>query len=139
MSVPKRRLVSLLDTAPKKPLKPSEFTAADRALIRNVHAYMPGDTLLAALNERLLADRGGAAVPYTMEQLHDEIRDTPSTPKGGHDWATLRKLLASARKNGVLTGITRQVIDDFAVVYSLSSAQVVRLKDVILSRDEESL
>lgn len=113
------------------------FTAADKALIKSVASYMPPRQLLAVLNERLLADLGPDVEPYTMEQLHAEMRTSPA-PANADDWAGLRKLLAKARRDGVLQLVTGQVIDDFAVVFSLSSAQVLRLKDVVLSAREDA-
>jgi hypothetical protein len=53
-------------------------------------------------------------------------------PAGGHDWSSLRKLVAKARRDGVLERVTRQVIDDFAVVFSLNARQVLNLHDVLL-------
>jgi hypothetical protein len=99
---------------------------------------MPAEQLLRLLNERLVCDLGADAKPYTMEQLYAEIGDAAgAVPVGGHDWASLRKLLAKARRAGVLSPITEQVINDFAVVFSLNTRQVLRLKDIIL-RTEES-
>lgn len=127
-----RRVVNLLDAPPKKPLKPRPFTPAEKALIQKVHGFMPAQQLLGILNERLVCDLGDRAVPYTMEQLYAEIGDVAAAPAGGHDWASLRKLLANARRKGLLGSIGAQAIDDFAVVFSLSAGQVVRLKDVVL-------
>lgn len=114
-----------------------EFTAADKSLIRSVQGYMPPRQLLGILNERLVADLGPDAEPYTMEQLHAELQTAPGSAGAG-DWASLRKLLAQARRQGVLEAVTPQLIDDFAVVFSLSPAQVLRLKDVVLSAKENA-
>lgn len=118
--------------------KPRQFTAADKALIRKVHGYMSAQQLLDLLNERLVADLGDEETRYTIEQLYTEIGEVDTTPAGGHDWQSLRKLLAKAKREGVLDTITRQVIDDFAVVFSLSSGQVLRLQDVLLRAKDES-
>lgn len=117
--------------------KPRAFTPSDKALIRRVHGYMPAQQLLEVLNERLACDLGPDETPYEMEQLYTEIGETDVAPAGGHDWSSLRKLLAKAKRDKVLDGITRQVIDDFAVVFSLTSAQVLRLQDVLLRAKEE--
>lgn len=109
------------------------FTAAERSLIRKVHGFMPPRQLLDILNERLLSDLGPDAAPYTMEQLFQEIGEAAIAPAGGHDWASLRKLLTKARSDGVLDRITERVIDDFAVVYRLNTKQTLTLKDVILN------
>lgn len=118
------------------------FSAAEKALIRKVHGFMPAAQLLALVNERLACDMGPDADPYTMEQLHQEIGDVPSAPVQGsaggpRDWSGLRKLLAQARRNGTLKSIDERVIDDFAVVYSLNPKQVLGLKDVVLKAAEE--
>lgn len=123
--------------APGAAAGPREFTAADKSLIRSVAAYMSPRQLLGILNERLLADLGPDAEQYTMEQLHEELHANPA-PARADDWAGLRKLLAAARREGVIEKVTVQVIDDFAVVFSLTSAQVLRLKDVVLSAREDA-
>jgi len=113
------------------------FTAAERSLIKRVHGYMLPQQLLDILNERLVCDLGPDAERYNMEQLYAEIGDIPvAVTAGGHDWPGLRKLLARASQAGVLDGITEQVINDFAVVFSLNDKQVLVLKDIILPRKE---
>jgi len=116
-----------------------DFPPADKALIRRVHGYMSPLQLLGILNERLACDVGHAENPFTIEQLHAEIASVSSAvPAHGNDWATLRKMLAKARRAGVLDQINEQVINDFAVVYSLNQKQVLTLKDIILqARAEE--
>lgn len=111
--------------------KQRPFTAAEKALIKKVHGYMPAAQLLEVLNDRLEADMPSAE-PYTMDQLHAEIGDAAGDGDDTQDWTSLRKLVANARKDGLLDRITRQVIDDFAVVYQLSAGQVLRLQDVLL-------
>ncbi len=125
-----KRVVSLLDP------KARAFTPGEKALIRKVHGYMPALQLLAVLNERLLCDAGPDAVRYTIEQLYAEIGAADVTPAVGHDWASLRRLVAKARREGVLAAVTAQVIEDFAAVFSLSSGQVLRLQDVLLRAKE---
>lgn len=113
------------------------FGAADKALIRSVHAYMPTAQLLGVLNARLLADDERAA-PYTLEQLQTEIHTLASDgPSGGNDWASLRKTLATARASGLLDAVTEQALQDFCVVFSLSPAQAVRLKDIVTDAQGE--
>jgi len=115
-----------------------EFTPAEKALIRKVHGYMPAEQLLGILNERMASDLGVDAIPYTMEQLYAEIGvESGTVPSGGHDWASLRKLLAKAERSGVLASVSEQVIDDFSVVYSLNMRQVLSLKDIVLRAKEE--
>lgn len=124
--------------APAKTLKPREFTSADKALIRRVHGYMAPLQLLGILNERLSCDLGDAAVLYTIDQLKAEIASvTTAVPATGNDWGTLRKLVAKARRQGVLDLVNEQVINDFAVVYSLNQKQVMTIKDILLNGDEE--
>ncbi len=136
-SNPNRRTpLSVVPTNPAQ--KPSVFTAADKALIRKVHGYMAPLQLLGILNERLICDQGGSAVLYTIDQLKAEIASvTTAVPSSGNDWGTLRKLLAKARREGVLDQINEQVINDFAVVYSLNQKQVMTLKDILLNGEDE--
>lgn len=129
-SIARIRDVSLLKD------KPRPFTPADKALIKKVHGYMPAQQLLEVLNDRLEADLGPDEEQYTMEQLYAEIGEVAEVPAGGHDWSSLRKLLAKAKRDGSLEAVSRQVIDDFAVVFSLTSAQVLRLQDVLLRAKE---
>lgn len=113
------------------------FTPADKALIHKVHGYMPAQHLLDLLNERLAADRGPDETPHSMEQLYAEIGTTQDVEHvGEHDWSSLRKLVSGAKRSGVLDLVTRQVIDDFAVVFSLSARQVLQLHDVLLKAKE---
>lgn len=113
------------------------FTAADNGLIKKMHGFMPAQQLLDILNERLVCDLGPDATLYTMDQLYAEIGDHVAVPVGGHDWPSLRKLLAKAERDGVLGLIDEQTINDFAVVFSLNSKQVMVLKDIILQAKEE--
>jgi len=102
-------------------------------LIRKVHGYMPAQQLLDLLNERLLSDLGPDARPYTMQQLYAETgEESPAAQQGEHDWASLRKLLMRAKVAGVLDTITEQIINDFAVVFSLNPKQLFSLKDIVL-------
>jgi len=118
-------------------LTPREFTASDKSLIQKVHGFMTAEQLLKLLNDRLLADVGNTIPPYTMEQLYKETDGTgKAIPKGGHDWGTLRKLLNKARQDGILGKINEQVINDFAIVFSLNPRQVLVLKDSLLQKDE---
>ena len=115
-----------------------DFTAADKALVHRVYGYMPPLQLLGILNARLAGDVGAGAALYTMDQLKAEIAKVaiPNTG-GGSDWGALRKLLAKARREGVLDLINNQVIDDFAVVYSLNQKQVMSLKDIFIAGESE--
>ena len=115
-----------------------DFTAADKALIRRVHGYMPSLQLLEILNGRLAGDVGIGAVLYTMDQLKAEVASvTAPGAVHGNDWGALRKLLAKARREGLLDLINEQVINDFAVVYSLNQKQVMTLKDIFLNGEGE--
>jgi hypothetical protein len=126
------------DHASSKPDAARGFTEADRSLIRKIHGYMPRMQLLSILNDRLRADIGSDAPPYTIEQLHAEIAALPGAKPGGdHGWAGLRKLLAQARRAGTLDRINEQVINDFAVVFSLSPKHLMRLKDILHQPEED--
>lgn len=118
--------------------KPQDFTAADKALIRRVHPHMNQLQLLGILNTRLTCDSGDRIPPYTIDQLRSEIASvSTAVPAGGNDWGSLRKLLTKARRAGALDGVDEQVINDFAVVFSLNQKQVLILKDIVLQREEE--
>lgn len=114
------------------------FTPADQALIRSMHRRMPAASLLQLLNARLEADLGPDAPRYSLDQLKTHLEqalgpaaDEP-TELPPDDWGALRKLLREAGRKGVLQRIDAQVIDDFAVIFGLSAAQVLHLKDVLL-------
>jgi hypothetical protein len=114
------------------------FTEAEKSLIRRIHGYLPPLQLLAILNDRLRSDLGPDAAPYTVEQLHAEIAALPGAkPGANHAWAGLRKLLAQAKQAGTLEEINEQVINDFAVVFSLSPKELMRLKDILLQPAED--
>jgi len=109
------------------------FTAAELSLIQRVHAVMPLPQLLAILNERLMADLGPDAAPYTLEQLHATVSGwSGAGTLGPNDWAATRKFLANARRQGILDRIDDSVINAFAVVFQLAPKQVLLLKDVVL-------
>ncbi len=113
------------------PLLPARaFTVADKALIKQVHRFMPAEQLLGVLNQRLVADLGAKAAPYSMDQLRTELRQQPPADGAG-DWATLRRTLSRARRSGLLERLTPQLQADFAVVFSLTPAQELRLRDAI--------
>ena len=107
-------------------------------MIRRLHSLLAPKAILDVLNERLVADLGSGASPYTMEQLHAELRVVAAPTAAAGDWAGLRKLIAHARDNGMLARVDAQLIDDFSVIYQLSPAQVLRLKDVLLSAKDDT-
>jgi hypothetical protein len=122
----------------RNPQPARSFTDAERSLIRKIHGYLPPLQLLGILNDRLRSDLGPEAQPYTIEQLHTEIAAMPGARTGRNNgWAGLRKLLTQARRDGVLDRIDEQVINDFAIVFSLSPKQLMRLKDILLQAQEE--
>lgn len=129
---PAARRLGPVTTAAKVAGASRDFTTAEKALIRKVHGYMPPLQLLALLNERLQADLGDAASLYTIDQLHAEISSLPGGGLDAGDWSGLRKYLAQARRDGLLQTLTAQIVDDFTVVFALSSAQQLRLKDIVL-------
>jgi hypothetical protein len=117
---------------------PREFTAADRSLIKRVSKFMSASQLLKILNERLQADANEPDIAYTLDQLQHEIAANGELrAAGGRDWPSLRKSLAKARRDGTLTQINEQVINDFAVVFQLNAKQVLELKDIVLAAAEE--
>ena len=123
---------------PRNPHPARAFTEAEQSLIRKVHGYLPPMQLLSILNDRLRSDLGPDAQPYTIEQLHAEIVAAPgSRLAGDRGWGSLRKLLAQARRAGTLDQVNEQVINDFAVVFSLSPKHLMRLKDILLHQVED--
>ena len=121
-----------------QPLAIPQRRRKDKALIRRVHGYMPPLQLLGILTGRLAGDVGAGAVLYTMDLLKTEIASaTAPGAMDGNDWGALRKLLAKARREGILDLINEQVINDFAVVYSLNQKQVMTLKDILLNGEDE--
>jgi hypothetical protein len=124
-------------TPASKPVAvPRSFSQAERALIGKLHAHMPAEQLLDILNTRLVADAGARAVPFTTQQLQEEVARHLDAAVADGDWGGLRKLIARARHAGLLQTITLQLVDDFSVVFRLSPAQHMRLRDVIKSAQE---
>jgi hypothetical protein len=121
--------------SPRKPAR--EFTPADKSLIKSVHRNMANEKLLERLNERLLADLGPGASPYTPEQLLREIASLPGADDLARDFSMLRRLLNVARADGTLDEITPQTVDDFAVVFSLNERQLQHLKEVLFAGEGE--
>lgn len=118
------------------PPGPRAFNGAEKALIRAcVKNYMPAAQLLDILNQRLVADVGAVAVPFTMEQLWEEAKGVLELSHS-QDWTGLRQVIAKARKSGLLATITPQLIDDFCVVFQLSAAQRMQLHDVVKNAQE---
>ena len=96
---------------------------------------MPPSLLLGVLNDRLVADIGSHVPMYSLEQLQDAVAQAhgeAAAQRFSRDWPSLRKLLARARREGLLAKIDEQVINDFAVVFQLTTKQTLELKDVVL-------
>lgn len=98
---------------------------------------MPAVQLLDILNGRLVADVGASAVPFTLTQLQDEVDKHVQASASEGDWSSLRRVLAGARSSGLLKAITLQMVDDFAVLWQLSPAQHMKLRDVIRNAQED--
>jgi hypothetical protein len=123
---------------PRKPQSARGLTEADKSLIRKIQGYLPPMQLLGILNDRLRSDLGPDAQPYTADQLYSEIAAMPGSKLASdHGWAGLRKLLAQAKRAGTLDQMNAQVINDFAVVFSLSPKHLMRLKDILLHPAED--
>ncbi|RTL38252.1 MAG: hypothetical protein EKK53_19430 [Burkholderiales bacterium] len=122
-----------------EPAPPREFTPADLSMIRKLGRIVPEAQLLEILNQRLLADVGRRVMPYTAEQLSKALAEqqTQADKGGARDWTALRRLLADARRSGVLDAVNEQVLEDFAVVFQLTAKQLVDLKDIVLPALED--
>ncbi|MEY2161396.1 hypothetical protein [Rhodanobacter sp. FW106-PBR-LB-2-11] len=120
------------------PAEPRPFTMADKALVRRMGNMLPAPLLLELLNDRLVADLGPDAPRYTEAMLSDAVREISGgqAAAGGSDWASLRRVLAKARRDGLLQRLTTEIVEDFAVVFSLSPAQALRLRETILSAQD---
>ena len=123
---------------PGAAFRPPAFTTADRSMITKVHSYMTHTRLLAVLNDRLHADRGHTDDSYSMNQLQAEIATLPK-PKSGADnsWATIRKALGAATRNGTLARVDARIIADFAIIFSLTPKHLMTLHDVLLQTEED--
>ncbi len=122
--VGRRILVRLRAKAPlQAPAPERDFTTADKALIGKLHHHLQPTELLDLLNDRLQTDVGPAG---------DSVA-------GGADWAGLRRQIAEAARSGLLDTATPQMLDDFAVVFSLSPSQSMRAKDTILAAKRRGL
>jgi len=93
---------------------------------------------LSLLNDRLVADLGPGAPRYTLEQLEQaREQSSPVEPTArSSDWVTLRQALEHARRTGFLQQVTAQTVEDFAVIFKLTPAQLMRVKDVLFSSDD---
>lgn len=130
------KLVTSDATAGRTPAR--DFTPAEKSFARKMSSYLPIAEVLGILNERLACDLGPDAAPYTMEQLKAELGGG-ATAETGNDWASLRKMLARAKRDGTLDRVDEQLIDDFAVVYSLNPKQVLTIKEIILDAREDGV
>lgn len=118
---------------------PRKFSEADKSLIRKLHAFMAPKPLLDILNDRLVTDLGEDSNLFSIDQLRAEIESQTNgaVAGGGGDWASLRQLLAKARRDGVLDQVDEQVINDFAIIFSINQKQVLTLKDILLRNEED--
>lgn len=133
-------LASACSALQGKAAQSRSFNEADLALIRKIGAFMPAARLLDILNDRLLVDLGTDDGAYTPQQLNEailSIHGAGNPAAMGRDWPSVRKLLAQARRAGVLDLVHESSINDFAVVFQLNAKQVVELKDIVLGAKEE--
>jgi hypothetical protein len=116
-----------------------EFSPAEKSLIRGVHGHMTTQRLLDLLNDRLATSYGAKATLHTMESLYAEISKLSLIAVDGqHDRASMRKLVQKARASGLLARVDEQLIDDFAVIFSLNARQVLLLKDIVANENAEA-
>jgi hypothetical protein len=117
---------------------PRTFTPADKSLIRTLHPHLPIADLLKLLNDRLVADVGPTFPKYTVDQLHAELKDVaPTSAAGAENWSGLRRVLAQARRDGVLARLSPQLVEDFCVVFQLTAAQRTHVLDTVRHAKEE--
>jgi hypothetical protein len=123
---------------PKRASRPlaRKFTEADKEMIRKLSSLVPAQKLLEILNDRLVADLGSNVVRHTLQDLQAELGADGAVTAGGHNWPELRQVLERSRRAGTLAKVTTQVIDDYAVIFSLSPKQVLVLKDILLADGE---
>lgn len=117
------------------------LTAAERSLISRLKTSLSVGRLLGVLNDRRAADGNDDYPLLTHAQLGAILASTNEAVPGartGGDWAALRKLLRSADRSGLLQRISPQLIEDFAIIYSLSPAQIIRLREIISDAAGES-
>lgn len=135
VSRPEARPILAAAKQSKPPRQARAFTPAERSLIGRLHAHLPADELLRILNERLGADDPDA-VPFTSAQLQAEVAPLHEAAAGPGAWGGLRRVIQQARETGVLGLVTADAIADFAVLYQLTSAQRMRLQDVLTHAQE---
>jgi hypothetical protein len=112
------------------------LTEIEMGLVHKMYKVLPHRELLNVLNERRSGNPKLAVL--TLEDLAASISSMGiAPPRGDSSWLGTRKLLAAARRSGTLSLITEQLIDDFAIVYSLNARQVMTLKDVALAAADE--
>jgi hypothetical protein len=134
---------SVQAASPPKPersvkVRTADLSGLEKSMISRVYGLMPTSQLLELLNTRRVAEAGPDAVLLTADAIRDEIGKVSASPVSGElDYPSLRKLLNQAKKDGTLALVTEQVINDFAVIFSLSAKQVMGLKDVLLSTEDE--
>lgn len=114
---------------------PVALNNAERAMIASLNGLMPADQLLEVLNGRREADHPDLPL-LALADIAREVDRVQAVP-GDNDWVSLRRIIAHARREGVLDRITTEVIDDFAVVFQLTRGQVLHLKDVLLTNEGE--
>lgn len=120
---------------PQRVRQPRPFTPVERSLIGRLHAHLPAAELLRILNERLAADTPDG-VAFTAAQLQAEVAPLLEAAAGAGGWGSLRRVLHQARAEQVLERITPDTIADFAVMFQLTSAQRMRLIDVMTHAKE---
>lgn len=114
---------------------PVVLSDAERAVVGRLHGLMPADQLLEVLNGRREADH--PALPLlSVRDLAAEVECLQGRAQD-NGWVSLRRVIAEARRQGVLDRVTTEVIDDFAVAFQLTRGQVLHLKDVLLSSEGE--
>jgi len=117
-----------------KPHPAADITHAEKSLITNLKDTLSEQRLLSLLNQRRAANAHPAFPALTVADMRHHLGTADCDSRGaqpGADWASKRQLLQRARASGLMGKITKQIVLDFAVVFSLTQAQLIRLTEMV--------
>ena len=114
------------------------LTGAELALVRSIGNRIGARQLTELINARRRADKSAGAALLDEEDVVFAMAQRPLQAPAGDGWAQTRKLLAKARRDGTLELVNEELIDAFAIVFSLNARQVMQLKDIVLPAKEQA-